>query len=61
MEQPSRCKFREPPSTVNVYDLQRLEDRQDRAGGGWNPPGRSIFLAWIQIPGHDVSVDLDGR
>ena len=32
MEQPSRCKFRGPPSTVN---LQREEDRRGPADGGW--------------------------
>jgi len=61
MEQPSICKFREPPSIVNVYGLQRWEDHQDRAGGGWNPPGRSIFQAEARVPPRGVPVDLDGR
>ena len=60
MEQPLRCKFREPPSTVNVSDFQRWEDRQDRAGCGLNLPGRSILQAGVRIP-QGVPIDLDGR
>ena len=58
MEQPSRCKFREPPSTVNVVDPQCQEDRRGPADDGWHPRNRQVLQVGVQIFPRGVPIDL---
>ena len=61
MEQPSRCKFREPPSTVNVVDPQRQGGRRGPAGDGWRPRRRPVSQVGVRIFPRGVPIDLAGN
>lgn len=58
MEQPSKCKFRESPSTVNTSGRQGQEDRRGPADDGWHPRSRSVLQVEFRILPHGVPIDL---